>query len=136
MGKVFVTGRGLLTPLGRGVAVNEAALRRGVSGITYRPEFAEMKMDSQVGGMPDQDPETPLIDRKTKRFWPPVGAMSVVAAQEAFAEAGIALEDIPRLNMALVGGQAVLFSQWLTLRGVLISGIGHLKTAVIGQILA
>ncbi|MCI5779350.1 MAG: beta-ketoacyl-[acyl-carrier-protein] synthase family protein [Lentisphaeria bacterium] len=106
MGKVFVTGRGLLTPLGRGVAVNEAALRRGVSGITFRPEFAEMKMESQVGGMPDQDPETPLIDRKTKRFCPPVGAMSVVAAQEAFAEAGIALEDIPRLNMALVGGQA------------------------------
>ena len=106
MGKVFVTGRGLLTPLGRGVAVNEAALRRGVSGVTYRPEFAEMKMESQVGGMPDQDPETPLIDRKTKRFCPPVGSMSVVAAQEAFAEAGIALEDIPRLNMALVGGQA------------------------------
>ena len=32
--------------------------------------------------------------------------MSVVAAAEAFAEAGIALEDIPALNIAIVGGQA------------------------------
>lgn len=106
MGKVFVTGRGLLTPLGRGLAVNEMALRNGTSGVTIQPDFVEMKLDSQIGGMPDQDPETPLIDRKTKRFCPPVGVMSVVAAQEAFNEAGIALEEIPRLNMALVGGQA------------------------------
>lgn len=106
MEKVFMTGRGLLTPLGRGLAVNEAALRSGRSGVTFRPEFAEVRLESQVGGMPDQDPETPLIDRKTKRFCPPVGAMSVVAAEEAFAEAGIPLEEIPNLDIALVGGQA------------------------------
>ncbi len=106
MSRVFITGRGLLTPLGRGLAANEAALRSGKSGISVIPSFEEVKLESLVGGMPDQNPETPLIDRKTKRFCPPVGAMSVVAAEEAFAEAGIALEDIPGLNIALVGGQA------------------------------
>ncbi|MBE6399149.1 MAG: beta-ketoacyl-[acyl-carrier-protein] synthase family protein [Lentisphaerae bacterium] len=106
MGKVFITGRGLLTPLGRGLAENEAALRSGKSGIVSIPDFVEHKLDSQIGGMPDMNPETPLLDRKTKRFCPPVGSMSVVAAAEAFAEAGIALEDIPSLNIALVGGQA------------------------------
>lgn len=106
MGKVFITGRGLLTPLGRGLAENEAALRSGKSGIVSIPDFVEHKLDSQIGGMPDMNPETPLLDRKTKRFCPPVGSMSVVAAAEAFAEAGIALEDIPSLNLALVGGQA------------------------------
>ncbi len=106
MEKVFITGRGLLTPLGTGVAANEAALRSGKSGISVIPEFVDVKMESLVGGMPDQNPETPLIDRKTKRFCPPVGSMSVVAAAEAFAEAGIALEDVPSLNLALIGGQA------------------------------
>ena len=106
MEKVFITGRGLLTPLGRGLAENEAALRSGKSGIVTIPDFVDHQLDSQVGGMPDMNPETPLLDRKTKRFCPPVGSMSVVAAAEAFAEAGIALEDVPSLNLALVGGQA------------------------------
>lgn len=106
MEKVFITGRGLLTPLGRGLAENEAALRSGKSGIVTIPDFVDHQLDSQVGGMPDMNPETPLLDRKTKRFCPPVGSMSVVAAAEAFAEAGIAPEDVPSLNIALVGGQA------------------------------
>lgn len=106
MGKVFVTGRGLLTPLGTGIAENEKALREGRSGLSLIPAFQENRLDSQVGGMPDQNPESPLLDRKTKRFCPPVGSMSVVAATEAFNEAGIDLADIPNLNIALVGGQA------------------------------
>lgn len=106
MEKVFITGRGLLTPLGTGIAANEAALRSGKSGVSLIQEFVDVKMESLVGGMPDQHPETPLIDRKTKRFCPPVGSMSVVAAAEAFAEAGIAIEDVPSLNLALIGGQA------------------------------
>ena len=106
MERVFVTGRGLVTPLGTGVAANEAALRAGKSGITVVPELQERNLTSIVGGSPDQNPETALIDRKSLRFCPPVGVMSVVAAEEAFAEAGIALGDIPSLNMALVGGQA------------------------------
>lgn len=106
MEKVFITGRGLVTPLGTGIAANEAALRSGKSGVSVIREFVDVKMESLVGGMPDQNPETPLIDRKTRRFCPPVGSMSVVAAAEAFAEAGIAIEDVPALNLALVGGQA------------------------------
>ncbi len=106
MEKVFITGRGLVTPLGTGIAANEAALRSGKSGVSVIREFVDVKMESLVGGMPDQNPETPLIDRKTRRVCPPVGAMSVVAAAEAFAEAGIAIEDVPALNLALVGGQA------------------------------
>ncbi len=106
MEKVFITGRGLLTPLGKGVAENEKALREGRSGLSLIPEFQENRLDSLVGGMPEQNPESPLLDRKTKRFCPPVGSMSVVAAEEAFREAGIELDSIPGLNIALVGGQA------------------------------
>ena len=106
MQRVFITGRGMTTPLGTTVAVNEAALRNGVCGISVVPEFVEAALESKVGGLPEHNPETPLIDRKTKRFCPPVGMMSVIAAEEAFKEAQIPLEAIPETRMALVGGQA------------------------------
>lgn len=106
MERVFITGRGLITPLGNSVQANEEALRTGKSGITAIQSFADVCLDSRVGGLAEHDPQTELIDRKTKRFCPPAGVMSVAAAQEAFKEAGIALEDIPSLRMAVIGGQA------------------------------
>lgn len=106
MERVFITGRGLITPLGSSVQANEEALRAGKSGISAIQSFADVHLDSQVGGLADHDPQTELIDRKTKRFCPPAGVMSVVAAQEVFKEARIALADIPNMRMALVGGQA------------------------------
>ena len=106
MEKVFITGRGLLTPLGNGLAANEAALREGKSGITVVPEFVEKHLTSVVGGVPDQDPECEFLDRKTKRFSPPAAVMSVAAAVEAFTEAGIPLDKVSEYPMALVGGQA------------------------------
>ena len=53
MEKVFITGRGLITPLGNGLAANEAALRSGKSGISVVPEFVEKRLTSIVGGIPD-----------------------------------------------------------------------------------
>ena len=113
MERVFITGRGLLTPLGDSVRANEEALRCGKSGITFNQSFADVKLESMVGGLAEHDPLTELIDRKTKRFCPPAGVMSVVAAAEAFKEANIALEDIPDMRMALVGGQAASNSREL-----------------------
>lgn len=106
MEKVFITGRGLLTPLGNGLAANEAALREGKSGITVVPEFVEKHLTSVVGGVPDQDPVCDFLDRKTKRFSPPAAVMSVAAAAEALTEAGIPLDKVSEYPMALVGGQA------------------------------
>ncbi len=106
MEKVFITGRGLLTPLGNGLAANEAALREGKSGITVVPEFVEKHLSSVVGGVPDQDPVCDFLDRKTKRFSPPAAVMSVAAAAEALTEAGIPLDKVSEYPMALVGGQA------------------------------
>lgn len=106
MEKVFITGRGLITPLGNGLAVNEAALRSGRSGITRFSEFIDYKLESLVGGVPDHQPATTLIDRKNARFCPPTGTMSVVAVEEALAEAGITLEEVPHLRIAVIGGVA------------------------------
>ena len=106
MEKVFITGRGLVTPLGNGLAANEQALRDGSSGVVRVPEFVDHQLESLVGGLADENPPTTLIDRKTLRFCPPTGVMSVAAVSEALAEAGIALEEVPHLRIAVIGGVA------------------------------
>ncbi len=106
MENVFITGRGLLTPLGNGVASNEAGLRSGKSGIVRAEEFIEHHLDSEVAGRPAEFPPSDLIDRKKLRFCPPVGVMSVVAATEAFAEAGLPLEELRGKRIAIIGGVA------------------------------
>ena len=107
MERVFITGRGLITPLGDGLKANEEALRSGRSGIINIPGMVETKLPSTVGGMPNYTPDTGnLIDRKKLRFCPPAGTMSVAAAYEALTEAGIAIEDIPNMRIAVVSGVA------------------------------
>ena len=104
--KVYITGRGLVTPLGNGLAVNEAALRSGKSGITRIAAFEEKELGSLVGGMPDESPETTLIDRKKARFCPPTALMSVYAVEEALREAQIPLEEVRGKRIAVIGGVA------------------------------
>ena len=107
MERVFITGRGLVTPLGNGLAANEAALRAGTSGVVRVPEFVEHGLVSHVGGMVDEDPPIgDLVDRKKARFCPPTAAMSVYAVHEALREANIPLEEISSHRVALIGGTA------------------------------
>ena len=107
MERVFITGRGLITPLGDGLQANEEGLRSGRSGIVNIPGMIETQLPSNVGGMPNYEPEVgDLIDRKKMRFCPPVAVMAVAAAREALTEAGISMEDIPNLRIAVVGGVA------------------------------
>ncbi len=106
MERVFITGRGLVTPLGNSLNVNEVALRSGKSGISQIPEFREHQIESIVGGLPDEGISSPLIDRKMLRYTPPVAVMSVVAATEAFAEAQLPLETLRERRIAVIGGTA------------------------------
>ena len=107
MERVYISGRGIVSPLGEGLAANETALRNGISGITTIPDFVEHRLDSTVGGMPNHAPEIPdLVDRKRMRFCPPVSLMSIAAVKEMFAEAGIPLDEVKNHRIALVGGVA------------------------------
>ncbi|MBO7152697.1 MAG: beta-ketoacyl-[acyl-carrier-protein] synthase family protein [Lentisphaeria bacterium] len=107
MERVFITGRGLVTPLGDGLKANEEALRSGRSGISNIQGMIDTQLTSQVGGMPNYTPDVQdIIDRKALRFCPPVAVMAVAAAHEALTEAGISKEDIPNLRIAVVGGVA------------------------------
>ena len=106
MNRVFITGRGLITPIGKGIDANREALKSGKSGIVAYQPFIDLEFGSQVAGVADSTPDTNLMDRKFLRFAPPVASMSVMAVNEALAEAGISREDVSQKKIAIIGGVA------------------------------
>ena len=106
MEKVAITGRGLITPLGNGLPVNEEALRFGRSGTVLVPAWKEMGLDSQVAGLADEDPECELLDSKIKRFASPNSRMAMAAVCEALKEAGLTKESLKNYRVAIINGCA------------------------------
>jgi 3-oxoacyl-[acyl-carrier-protein] synthase-1 len=106
MKKIFVTGRGLITPLGNGKSVNEKALREGKSGIVFSTDWASHNLTSCVSGQVNLDIESELLDRKRKRFMTPNSVMAVLAVEEALAEAKLTREEIAGKRIAVISGVA------------------------------
>lgn len=106
MKKVFVTGRGLITPLGHGKAVNEKALREGKSGVVFVPKWNEFGLLSCVAGLVDIEAESQYLDRKRKRFMAHNSVMAVLAVEEALAEANLTPEYIAGKRIAVISGVA------------------------------
>jgi 3-oxoacyl-[acyl-carrier-protein] synthase II len=50
--RVVITGLGVVSPNGVGVPAFLDAIKAGKSGITFRPELADLKFSCQVGGIP------------------------------------------------------------------------------------
>ena len=110
MESVYISGRGIVSPLGRGLAENEAGLRSGKSGLVRVPEFISNHLDSEVGGMVGDISAGDLIDRKKLRFCPPTSVMSAIAVAEALEEAGIPLEEAKNYRIAVIGGTASTYA--------------------------
>ncbi len=106
MKKVFITGRGLVTPLGHGKAVNTKALREGKSGLVFMPKWQEEGLISCVAGIVDAEAESEYLDRKRKRFMTHNSIMAVLAVEEALAEANLTPEYIAGKRIAVISGVA------------------------------
>lgn len=106
MKKVFITGRGLITPLGHGKTVNEKALREGKSGVVFVPAWHENGLVSCVAGVVDLNIESQYLDRKRKRFMANNSVMAVLAVEEALAEAKLTPEYIAGKRIAVISGVA------------------------------
>lgn len=104
MGDVFVTGMGLVTPLGVGLETNETALREGRSGIVYVPEWKERGLESQVAGLINEDAECPLFNAKSRRFLSANSAAATVAAHEAILNAKLSLEELKGAPVPVILG--------------------------------
>ena len=106
MKKVFITGRGLITPLGHGKTINEKALRKGKSGVVFIPEWFENGLVSCVAGAVDVEAESQYLDRKRKRFMTKNSIMAVLAVEEALAEAKLTPEYIATKRIGVITGVA------------------------------
>jgi 3-oxoacyl-[acyl-carrier-protein] synthase I len=106
MKKVFITGRGLITPLGHGKTINEKALREGKSGVVFVPAWHENGLASCVAGVADLNIESQYLDRKRKRFMANNSVMAVLAVEEALAEAKLTPEYIAGKRIAVISGVA------------------------------
>ncbi len=106
MADSFITGMGLVTPLGCGLATNETALRQGKSGIVFVPDWKERGLESQVGGLVDENTDCPLFNSKNKRFLSVNAALAVVAAHEAITTAGLSFDEIKGAKIPVILGCA------------------------------
>ncbi len=93
--RVVITGMGVVAPNAHGLDAFAHALRRGLSGIRWIPELADLNFSCQIGGIP-QD-----FDNTRKRYFDHEKLMSIndnigyasVAAIDAWIDAGFEVPD-------------------------------------------
>ena len=124
--KVAVTGFGVLSPLGRGLAENAAALRAGKSGvISRRPEWNDVGLRSQVSGNVETESLREQFDRKQNRFLCDPALLAATAMADAIAHAELSKAEVqdPRTGVVVGTGagasmpDAVALGERLKARG-------------------
>ncbi len=109
--RVVVTGMGIVSCLGYDAASVTASLRESRSGISYRPDQAELGLRSQVAGVPTIDLDA-LIDRKQKRFMGDAAAYACVAMADAIADAGLDPAAISDPRIGVIAGSGGGSPRW------------------------
>ena len=117
--KVVVTGLGATTPLGPDVATTWANLRAGVSGVRLLGgAFDELDIPARFGGVAMVDPSEQL-ERVEARKLDRSEQFALIAAREAWADAGRPEVDLERLSVVVssgIGGAQTLLDAADTLR--------------------
>ena len=116
--EVVVTGMGMTTPLGGDVASTWSALLAGTSGISTISEEWALEQPCHIAGFMAVDP-TDVLDRVESRRMDRSQQAALVAAREAWADAGAPDMDLDRLGTVIatgIGGVTSLLNAHDTLR--------------------
>lgn len=103
MRRVVVTGIGIVSCLGNDKETVTNSLKNGTSGISFRSEYAERGMRSQVGASPVIDFKD-HIDRKQLRFMGAAAAYSFIAMKSAIEDAGLTEEQVSNVRTGIIAG--------------------------------
>jgi 3-oxoacyl-[acyl-carrier-protein] synthase-1 len=103
MKRAVITGLGIISCLGNDRKAVTESLRKGISGIRFRKDFAEMGLRCNVGAILDVDPKD-HIDRKIIRFMGPSASYSYMATERAISDAGLSEEMVSNPRTGLVMG--------------------------------
>ncbi|HEY6478967.1 MAG TPA: beta-ketoacyl-ACP synthase II [Streptosporangiaceae bacterium] len=116
--RVVVTGVGAITPLGATAASTWEAMLAGRSGVTALTDDWAAELPARIAAWAAADPAT-LIDRVQARRLDRCEQFALIAAREAWADAGAPEVDGDRLGIAVssgIGGIASTLSAYDTLR--------------------
>jgi 3-oxoacyl-[acyl-carrier-protein] synthase II len=116
--RVVVTGLGAITPVGADVATTWQSLLAGRSGVTTLTDDWAKELPARIAAWAAADPAT-LIDRVQARRLDRCEQFALIAAREAWADAGIPEIDPQRLGVVVssgIGGIASTLSAYDTLR--------------------
>ncbi|MFL2842385.1 MAG: beta-ketoacyl-ACP synthase I [Candidatus Puniceispirillaceae bacterium] len=103
MRRVAITGIGIVSSIGNNVSEVTNSLRNGTSGIVAAPEYTELGFRSQVHGTVKLD-VADHVDRKQLRFMGEGAAYSVLAMEQAIADAGLEDHQVSNERSGLVAG--------------------------------
>jgi 3-oxoacyl-[acyl-carrier-protein] synthase II len=116
--RVVVTGLGAITPVGADVPSTWEALKAGRSGVRQLTEDWAAELPARIAAWAAADPAT-LIDRVQSRRLDRCEQFALVAAREAWADAGSPEVDPERLGVVVssgIGGVASTLSAYDTLK--------------------
>jgi 3-oxoacyl-[acyl-carrier-protein] synthase II len=116
--RVVVTGLGAITPVGADVATTWESLLAGRSGVTALTDDWAKELPARIAAWAAADPAT-LIDRVQARRLDRCEQLALVAAREAWADAGKPEIDPDRLGVVVssgIGGIASTLSAYDTLK--------------------
>ena len=103
MKRVVITGLGIVSCLGNDKSSVTDSLRDGRSGISFREDYRELGMRSQVAGVPEIDVKE-HIERKQLRFMGHAAAYAYIAMQRAITDAGLEENDVSNIRTGLIAG--------------------------------
>lgn len=116
MERVVVTGMGVVTPLGNTVDRFWNRLIQGESGISPIDTFDPSGFKSRIGGLVRDFDADGLLGRKEVRRMDRFCQFALAAAEQAWEDSGLSLDQIDRERMSVyvgsgVGGIQTLFEQ-------------------------
>lgn len=103
MKRVVITGMGIVSCLGNDKKTVTDSLREGKSGISFRQEYKDAGMRSNVAGHIDIDLDA-HIDRKVKRFMGDAAAFAYISMQQAIEDSGLTEEQVSNVRTGLIVG--------------------------------
>ena len=104
MRRVVITGLGIVSSIGTGVAEVTESLREARSGVIFAEDYARLGFKCQVHAAPKINDWQSLIDRRAARFLAPGTAYGHLAMEQAIASSGLEKDEISNERTGIIFG--------------------------------